>query len=134
MKFVNLLDVKLMFDEKERVGNARLDEALNVVPDRSSQETTGEEVSLVVFKGEEVVRSTVVAKEKEGKGHPIDIRRGQGDANVRAAILQCYKARAARNGEALPVTVDARQMLLMMGRIPPTMFPRVRGLVRIGEV
>lgn len=60
-------DLKIMFDERERVAKARLEEVLKVVPDRPSPGTAGEEGSFVVVKGQEVVPSTFV-------GHDVHIK------------------------------------------------------------
>lgn len=42
MNAVNLFDIDLLFDEKERVAVARLEKSLNVVPDKHSQWNVGE--------------------------------------------------------------------------------------------
>lgn len=97
---VNLCDVKITFDENERLAKARLEKALNVVPDKPSQVTAGENVSPVVVDDKEILCSTVVVEGEEAKGHTINSRSLQSNRDVRAAIREGYKARAARGGEA----------------------------------
>lgn len=51
-KVLNLFHVKEMFNKKETVPKARLEEALNVLTDYPSQGPAGEEVSPVLVMGE----------------------------------------------------------------------------------
>lgn len=95
-KGVNLFDIELIFDEKERLTKARLEEVLIVVLENSCQRTAREEYSPAGFEGQEIVRSTVVGPEEDRKGHTIGSRSRQNVADVSAAIREGHEARAAR--------------------------------------
>lgn len=59
-------------------------------------------------KGQEVVCSSVIGCEEDEKGHAIHSRRRQSGIDVRAAIREGHKTRAAQSSEAQLGTVNAR--------------------------
>lgn len=72
VKVGNFFEVTTMFDKQKRVEKARSEKALNGVPDKPSQAVVREEVSPVVAKDQNVVRSTSVVQGEDGRGHKID--------------------------------------------------------------
>lgn len=100
VKVVNLFDVKTVFDERQRETKARMKKSLDVPLEKPSQRTALDEISTVVFNGQEVLRSTVVGRHGDEKGPAINKRRQQSDAEVSDAIREGHEARTARSSES----------------------------------
>lgn len=107
--------MKTIFGEKEKVAKTCLEEALNFVRDEPSWWTAKEAVGLVDFEIEVVV-GTVEGQDVDEKGHTIDNRGRQSDADVRAAIRKRYMARAGRGIKAYLAIVNLPTNVVVDGK------------------
>lgn len=132
MKVKNLTDVKLIFDEKERTGQKQLNKLLNAPSGLLYHAifVVGRGASPVATDGQKMLCGTASDEKVIYKGHKIDCRLRQRDANVQDAKRDAGKAWAAKQCGGGPVFLMHWLLLSVGERTPPPRCPRVNLLPR----